>query len=60
VIEKAVVTAAGHHAPPADDGAFPVQAHSTALLRGPMAWDTVLAEDRRYIPAEIDLGGFLR
>ena len=49
VKQKAVVAAAGNHATAADDRAFPIEAHSTALLRGPVAGHAVLPQDRQHI-----------
>jgi hypothetical protein len=54
VIQKAVVTAAGHYATATDDRAFPVEPQSTGLLRGPMTAHTVLPQDWQHILCEID------
>src|ERR1017187_5548821 len=54
VIQKAVVTVAGHHATATDDRAFPVKPQSTGLLRGPMTAHTVLPQDWQHILCEID------
>ncbi len=56
MIQKAVLTAAGHHTPAAEHRAFPVQPQSADLLRRPMTAHTVLPQDRQHIMTEVDFG----